>query len=95
MRNLANKIRETMEDKGMKVRGDDFVLVSFAAENIGLLGLVTDGEFNSLRSQGNERPTNIIQIRANVRNDVKKIGLEKLRRYFMPQRECNEVISDF
>ena len=56
---------------------------------------MTDGEFNSLRNQGNERPTNIIQIRANVRNEVKKIGLEKLRRYFMPKRKRNEVIRDF
>ena len=48
-------------------------------------GLVTDGEFNSLRSRGQCRPVNILQIRANVRTKMSKIGIEKLRNMLTPR----------
>ena len=50
------------------------------------LGFVTDGEFNSLRTRGEERPVQLHRLRADIRNEVSKLSLTKLRNIFIPTR---------
>ena len=44
-----------------------------------ILGLVTDGEFNSLRSKGSTRPLSIVQIRSECRKKYARMSESKMR----------------
>eukprot|EP00118_Oscarella_pearsei_P012490 m.92464 g.92464 ORF g.92464 m.92464 type:complete len:335 (+) comp36737_c0_seq8:893-1897(+) len=59
--------------------------------NMKVCGLVTDGEFNTLRCRGSKRPTNVLQIRADVRTKVSKWGVEKMRNMLMPKRNMDNM----
>ncbi|XP_062506067.1 uncharacterized protein LOC134182650 [Corticium candelabrum] len=48
------------------------------SRNIEVVGLVTDGEFNSLRSLGSTGPTNILQIRSDSRAQVSRLSYNKM-----------------
>ena len=43
------------------------------------VGLVTDGEFNSLRTKGETRPVSILEVRSRVRNQVGSFSHRQLK----------------
>ena len=47
-------------------------------------GLVTNGEWNSLRTAGNTRPLSVFQIRSNVRSKYSRMGETKLMKMLTP-----------
>ena len=56
-----------------------------------MLGLCTDGEFNSLRNQGYTRPLSIFKIRNDVRSKYVKMSKQrmltpkrKMQAYYIP-----------
>lgn len=49
-------------------------VVTFLFTNTVFLGLVTDGEFNSLRTQGETRPLHIWQLIHDARESVSKVS---------------------
>ena len=56
-----------------------------------MLGLCTDGEFNSLRNQGYSRPLSIFKIRNDVRSKYAKMSKlsmltpkRKMQAYYIP-----------
>ncbi|XP_028518505.1 uncharacterized protein LOC114576310 isoform X1 [Exaiptasia diaphana] len=48
------------------------------------IGFVTDGEFNSLRTAGSERPISIVQLIMDSRNEAKKINSNTIAKYLRP-----------
>lgn len=85
VREFASKLTAEMNKLGLNVCG----MIQFFRNSISqhvFSGLVTDGEFNSLRGRGSKRPVNVLQIKADVRANVARIGIEKLRKIFMPRR---------
>ena len=44
-----------------------------------LTGLVTDGEFNSLRAKGLQRPVSILQIKSEARQRYARMGEGTMR----------------
>jgi len=44
-----------------------------------IIGLVTDGEFNSLRSRGATRPLSVLQIRSDSRNKFAKLSMTTMQ----------------
>ncbi|XP_028518506.1 uncharacterized protein LOC114576310 isoform X2 [Exaiptasia diaphana] len=51
---------------------------------LGYKGFVTDGEFNSLRTAGSERPISIVQLIMDSRNEAKKINSNTIAKYLRP-----------
>lgn len=49
-----------------------------------LLGFVTDGKWNSLRTKGNSRPLSVLQIRADVRMKYSHMNLKKMAGMLTP-----------
>lgn len=82
MRNLANKLKAEMTSRGMEVVGMSISRAMACYFDLVMLqllqGLVTDGEFNSLRSIGMSGPTNVLQILADCRSRVSSFGYKKM-----------------
>ncbi|XP_028407520.1 uncharacterized protein LOC114530130 [Dendronephthya gigantea] len=55
-----------------------------AMEDIGMttVGFVTDSEFNSLRTQGKDRPVSVIQLIMDAKNEAKAIPSKEIEKYF-------------
>lgn len=47
-------------------------------------GFVTDGEFNSLRTQGKDRPISVIQLIMDARNEARAIPAKEIEKFFKP-----------
>ncbi len=47
-----------------------------------VVGFVTDGEWNSIRTQGSTRPVSVIQLMANARKEARKVSIKKIKEYF-------------
>ena len=50
------------------------------------IGLVTNGEWNSLRTKGNTRPLSVLEIRSNIRLKYGRMGEKKMKKMLTPQR---------
>ena len=50
-------------------------------------GLVTNGEFNSMRMKGNTRPLSVFQIRAQARAKYAQMGQRKMMNMLTPLRK--------
>ena len=84
VRAIADGIKLEMTKIGMKVEGKKLnyllvILQSWLLLFIITLGLVTDGEFNSLRSKGSTRPLSIVQIRSESRKKYARMSEAKMR----------------
>lgn len=49
------------------------------------LGFVTDGEFNSLRTQGSERPVSVIQLIMEAKKESNSIRSQDIEKYLKPK----------
>ncbi|CAH3133762.1 unnamed protein product [Porites lobata] len=60
-------------------------------ENLGMVvvGFVTDGEFNSLRTKGSQRPVSVIQLMADAKSKAKSIPASRIARYLTPNQKTN------
>ena len=58
------------------------------------IGCVTNGEFNSLRCRGYERPLSILQIKADVRKQFSKLSLKSMLPMITPKRELHNADID-
>ena len=60
-------------------------LLSFLMEIFILFpGFVSDGEFNSLRTQGSEQPVSVIQIMMDVKNKARALSAKQIEKFFLP-----------
>ena len=50
-----------------------------------MIGFVSDGEFNFLRTKGYTRPLSVLQIQSNVRNKYSKMSLQKMLALISPK----------
>ena len=48
------------------------------------IGFVTDGEFNSLRTQGSKRPVSVIQLIMDAKNEARAIPSKEIEKFFTP-----------
>lgn len=70
-------------------RGDEAIdcMISTTLYFVLHIGLVTNGEWNSLRTKGNTRPLSVLEIRSNVRSKYGRTGQKKMKKMLSPQ--CN------
>ena len=50
-----------------------------------MLGMVTNGEYNSLRMRGNTRPLHVLQVRAEARKTVTAMNTKTLLAMLTPK----------
>ena len=50
------------------------------------LGFVTDGEFNSLRTQGTSRPVSVIQLIMDAKSEARSTSSRQIESYPKPIR---------
>ena len=78
LRLLTNKIKLEMKERGMKAVGKrrvtHCIYTAYTTLLISVTGLVTDGEFNSLRANGQKRPVSILQIKSKARQRYAHMG---------------------
>ena len=92
IRTLAEKLKAEMVRIGMQVVGK---LTTMSCQSvlamcaITQLGLVTDGEFNSLRTHGKDRPTSVLKIRSDVTNRVGRYKLQQLKDMLTPSSKTD------
>lgn len=55
------------------------------------LGFVTDGEFNSLRTQGAGRPVSVIQLIMDSRSEARSTASRQIESYLKPIRRGIDV----
>lgn len=73
-----------MVSRGMKVVGE-FKNTKQCNINIHVItGFCSDGEFNSLRSQGYTRPLSIFKIRSTVRSKYARASKQRMRDMLTP-----------
>ena len=88
VRSLVNSMIKEMTSRGMKVAGKYTACVRYMYTLLLYnAGFVTDGEWNSLRSKGRERPLSIFEIRAQVRRKYTRLSVKTIYdRYVNAQR---------
>lgn len=52
---------------------------------VSLEGFVTDGEFNSLRTLGSQRPVSIIQLIMDAKKEANSISFRRIERFRRPK----------
>ncbi|XP_072046198.1 uncharacterized protein [Amphiura filiformis] len=57
--------------------------------NMKVVGFVTDGEWNSLRTMGTTRPTSIIQLIMQAKEEASKMRIQRLEDIFKPNLQIN------
>jgi hypothetical protein len=55
-------------------------------------GFVTDGEFNSLRTQGKDRPVSVIQLIMDAKNEARAIPAKEIEKFFKPVKKGNYTV---
>jgi hypothetical protein len=55
-------------------------------------GFVTDGEFNSLRTQGKDRPVSVIQLIMDANNEARAIPAKEIEKFFKSVKKGNYCI---
>lgn len=48
------------------------------------VGSVTDGEFNSLRTMGRQRPISVIELIKEAKAEARSTDVRKIRKYLTP-----------
>lgn len=85
VRDLANIIVADMKRKQMKVAGSTVQCQESMFRLIfEITGFTTDGEFNSLRWRGNDRPLTVLQVRSNVLAKYQRKGLKAMLEMITP-----------
>ena len=85
VRSLVQKVKQEMVSIGMEVVGkmnlhsETKLDYSYNMIIVDIIGLVTDGEFNSLRSKGESRPLSVIEVKAEVRRRVSQYKMKQLK----------------
>ena len=54
------------------------------------VGFVTDGEWNSIRTQGSERPVSVIQLLMDARKEAKSIRVTEIKKYLTYDQVTNQ-----
>ena len=49
---------------------------------VSFTGFVTDGEFNSLKTQGSKRPVSVIQLTMDAKNEAQAIPSKNIEKFF-------------
>ena len=47
-------------------------------------GFSTDGEFNSLRTKGSERPVSIVQLKTDAHNEARSMSVRRIEQFLQP-----------
>ena len=76
IRCIANKVVQEMIQRGMKVAGMPYAI--YASVSLKSVGFTTNGEWNSLRAQGNTRPLSVVQLRSIARSKYSHMGYKKM-----------------
>lgn len=61
---------------------------------VSLEGFVTDGEFNSLRTKGSQRPVSIIQLIMDAKKEANSISFRRIERYLRPKHVGKYMTMD-
>ena len=76
---IANKVVQEMIQRGMKVAGMPYAkYILYASVSLKSVGFTTNGEWNSLRAQGNTRPLSVVQLRSIARSKYSHMGYQKM-----------------
>ena len=59
---------------------------------ISFKGFVTDGEFNSLPTQGKDRPVSIIQLIMDAKNEARAIPAKEIEKFFKSVKKGNYTV---
>ena len=71
-------------------------LLSFLMEIFVLFpGFVSDGEFNSLCTQGSKRPVSVIQIMMDVKNKARALPTKQIEKFFLPMERGTYILFFF
>ena len=97
-RDLKDELKNAMEDMGMVTVGmfnlytvpvhmlnflQFFLNTAICMCNyVCNSGFVTDGEFNSLRTQGSKRPVSVIQLIMDAKNEARAIPSRDIEKFF-------------
>ena len=60
----------------------DELKVAMVKKGFVVVGFVTDGEWNSIRTQGSSRPVSVIQLLMNARKESTSTNINTIKRYF-------------
>ena len=86
VRSIANKVVREMHKRGMKVAGMLYLhKMADCSHATILLGFTTNGEWNSLRAQGNTRPLSVLQLRSIARSKYCHMGYQKMMGMLTPR----------
>ena len=85
IRSLINRLIEEMVQRNMNVAGIVLYTLSSIIVIIIIIGLVTNGEHNGLRTKGNTQPLHVFQLKVMARAKVSKIGYEELLSMLTPK----------
>lgn len=78
LRHFSNVIKEEMVKAGLTPKGKSHgFYISFIVYKF--VGLVTDGEFNSLRAKGATRPLSVLQIKTDCRKKFSKLSTSTMQ----------------
>lgn len=84
-RDLANHVIAAMVQRGMKIAGEYCIDNYFCkAACILVKGFTTNGEFNSLRWKGNQRPLTVLDVKRKARSKYKNKGFRTLIKMLSP-----------
>jgi len=61
---------------------------------VSLEGFVTDGEFNSLRTKGSQRPVSIIQLIMDAKKEANSTSFCRIERYLRPKHVGKYMTMD-
>lgn len=89
VRELIDKVIEEMVGRGMKVAGM-YILICLGHKSYSyhvsmLLGLTTNGEWNTLRVEGHTRPLSIIKLRSDARTKYSRLGYSSMMKMLTPK----------
>ena len=60
------------------------VIYCWLTANISMIGMVTNGEFSSIRMRGNTRPLHVLQLKAEARSNISKVSVKSLLAFLTP-----------
>lgn len=58
-------------------------------------GFVTDGEFNSLRTQGSQRPVSVIQLIMDAKSEARAIPSKDIEKFFKTVNKGTDSVFNF
>ena len=107
-RDLKDELKSTMEDMGMVTVGmfklyNYFIILLNIIHSSSLTfymfvspkGFVTDGEFNSLRTQGSQRPVSVIQLIMDAKSEARAIPSKDIEKFFKTVNKGTDSVFNF